>query len=372
LEESLQELSRKGKGALMIKGIICGTGRAGTYLHFGAFKAAGAEIVAFVDINEKAAEDAAVLYGINNYYDSLDKALSECGNVDFVDICTSSRTHLQLARTALEKNCNVLIEKPITENLEELLELKKLKDVSKKVVCAVHNHKFYPGMTRLRDMILDGQLGDIISVHREMSFNYQNIRMMEKGHWSHKIPGGRLFEANPHNLYLLYSFLGEMELVSIYPRRVFQHWEDALIDEFQAILKTRTATINLKMSMHCDTTTYGIHGPNFFIVTGTRKSVLATYQGVYDLSKLGKITYDDIMKKFKRLFSRDNKEIKIFDNNGNQINTGLGSGHRWLIERFIGNLSGMYKEEAVPFTEAFYVQKMNLEMGKRLEAELGL
>ncbi len=355
---------------MAIRGIICGTGRAGTYLHYGALKAAGAEIVAFVDISEEMAKKACEQYGVKNYYTSIEEALKSEKNIDFVDVCTYSATHLPIAKVALEHGCNVLVEKPITETIEEVEELKKLREKYGKVVCAVHNHRFYPAVTKARDMIKNGELGDIISIHREMSFNYENIRMMEEDHWAHGIPGGRMFEANPHNLYLIYSMIGEFELVDIFPRKVYNHWDYAKIDEFQAIFRTDKTTINLKMSMHCDAKSYGNHGPNFFIVTGSKKTIIFDYQNIEELSKIGRIDKSELINKVSERFKSKEKHPFIKDTNGDECNIGLGSGHRWIIDRFIGNLEGRYKDEAVPFEEAFFVQKMNSLMGLKVDKKL--
>ena len=48
------------------QGIIVGTGRAGTELHFGAYHTAGADIVAFVDIDLERANLAAAKCGVRN------------------------------------------------------------------------------------------------------------------------------------------------------------------------------------------------------------------------------------------------------------------------------------------------------------------
>lgn len=353
---------------MAIRGIICGTGRAGTYLHYGALKAAGAEILAFVDINEEIAKKVSKQYGVKNYYSSIEEALRNEKDVDFVDICTSTSSHLPIAKIALQHGCNVLIEKPITDTIEEVEELKRLKVQYNKVICAVHNHKFYPAVTLVRDMIKNGEIGDIVSIHKEMSFNWENPGMMEEGHWAHKIPGGRLFEANPHNLYILYSLIGEFELVDIFPRKVSNRWSHAKIDEFQAILRTEQTTISLKMSMHCTTETYGKYGPNFFFIVGTKKTIVFDYANVIELSSIdGSITRYNSLK--NKPVSSEEYPI-ITDINGEECNIGVDSGHKWLIDRFVGHLEGKYREEAVSFDEAFFVQFMNSKMGNLVDKKL--
>jgi len=355
---------------MAIRGIICGTGRAGTYLHYGALKAAGAEIVAFVDINEEMAKNSSKQYGVKNYYTSVEEALTKESNIDFVDICTYSATHLPIAKVALEHGCNVLIEKPITETIEEVEELARLREKHNRVVCAVHNHRFYPGVTKAREMVKSGELGDIVSIHREMNFNHDNVRMMEETHWSHGLPGGRLFEANPHNMYLIYSMIGEFDVVDIQPRKVYKNrWPHAAIDEFSAMLKSEKTSISLKMSMHCEKSTYGNHAPNFFVVVGTKKTIIFDYQNIHELNELNGISNRLSNKVSNRFFSKESHPV-VKDQNGDKVNIGIGSGHRWILDRFIGYLEGRYESEPVPFDEALFVQKMNSKMGLMVEEKI--
>lgn len=347
----------------MAKGVIVGAGRAGTHLHYGALKAAGAEIAGFVEGNPKLLEETTKRFGLGKGFGSLDEAFAQCGKLDFVDICSSTKSHFPLAKAAIERGCHVLIEKPITENLEELEALRKIRQSTSLTICAVHNHKYYPGIVELRRRVQVGEVGDLLYVHREMSFIHNRVRMMEPEHWSHQIPGGRLFEANPHNLYLLFGLLGEMELVDISSRKSSSRWPHAKIDEFTAVLKSRTANAAIHMSLNGEDNETSKHGPNFIIVVGSKKTLYADYQRVVDLGTMGvtRPGSTGMLQKLRETALPSN----LKDAAGNPVNVGKGSGHFWILDRFIGFITGKYKEEPVPFEEAFYVQRVNLEMGRR-------
>ena len=352
----------------MAKGVIVGAGRAGTHLHYGALKAAGAEIAGFVEGNSKLLEETTKRFGLTKGFGSLDEAFAQCGKLDFVDICSSTKSHFPLAKAAIENGCHVLIEKPITENLDELEALRKIRQGTNLTICAIHNHKYYPGIVELRRRLQAGEAGELLFVHREMSFIHDWVRMMEPEHWSHQLPGGRLFEANPHNLYLLYGLLGEMDLIDISARKTSSRWPHAKIDEFTATLKSRTANATIHMSLNGESSASSKHGPNFILVVGSKKTLYADYQrvvdlGTMDVTKLGSTGM--LQKMREKTFSSTLKDLA-----GNPINVGKGSGHFWILERFIGFITGRYKEEPVPFEEAFYVQRVNLEMGNRSAAKI--
>lgn len=48
---------------------------------------------------------------------------------------------------------------------------------------------------------------------------------------------------------------------------------------------------------------------------------------------------------------------------------GKGSGHYWLINQFIQNIRNN-TDDCVPFNEAYFVQKLNYEMGESVERQL--
>ena len=59
----------------------------------------------------------------NDYYEALNT------KPDIVYISLTNNLHFKMAKTALEKNCNVIVDKPITENL---IKAKKLIKIAKK------------------------------------------------------------------------------------------------------------------------------------------------------------------------------------------------------------------------------------------------
>lgn len=82
--------------------------------------------------------------------DSLDELL-DC--VDAVSICTPTKCHLDIARSAIAKNIHCLIEKPITvsvEEGEELLDLLKDKNI---IVGVGHIERFNPIIDEIKKLI---------------------------------------------------------------------------------------------------------------------------------------------------------------------------------------------------------------------------
>ena len=94
-----------------------------------------------------------------------------------------------------------------------------------------------------------------------------------------------------------------------------------------------------------------------------------------DVALANNASIKDVAKKYASIIPRiasrfigaRNSRGVMKDAHGKPINTGLGTGHQLLIERFIGYLEGRYNELPVTWKEAYHVQKLNYEMGMEVE-----
>jgi len=100
------------------------------------------------------------------YEEMLEKEsqLPADARMDFVTIVTPNFAHFAPAKMALQKGFNVVVEKPITFNLAEALELKKLVDETGLLLCLTHTYSGYPMVKQAKAMVADGVLGKIRKV----------------------------------------------------------------------------------------------------------------------------------------------------------------------------------------------------------------
>jgi predicted dehydrogenase len=350
-----------------MKGLIIGTGRAGTYLHFGAMELNGIKVVAFVDQNEN--NKHYVIEKLKcKFYTNLIQALDEC-TVDVVSICSSTSSHLSLAKICLNRNLNVIIEKPITETFEELTELKNSLSNSKGSISAMHNHKFYPGIEKAFEMVKQGYCGNILSISREMSFNFDNVRMMEFDHWAHSLPGGRLMEANPHNLYLFYNLVGNFELVDVFKTNSKLNFDFVDNDSLLMLFKSHdNKLIDCRMNLNYNSQFYGKHAPNYFLVRGDKASLFFDYNKIFDVTFMNKRKLIFNSNSFKKVFLQ---KIHIFLSRFKfgvpfNVNSGISSGHYFFYSKYLVFLKTK-KNQPVTFDESYYTQKLNSLIGSKLK-----
>ena len=93
-----------------------------------------------------------------------EKALPADQRIDFVSIATPNHTHFPIAKAALEAGFNVVCDKPMTFDLAQAEELLKLVEKTGAVFAVSHNYTGYPLVRQAREMILNGDLGEIQAI----------------------------------------------------------------------------------------------------------------------------------------------------------------------------------------------------------------
>jgi predicted dehydrogenase len=98
-----------------------------------------------------------------NYKEMIEKELKlpDGERIDFVTIATPNNWHFPIAKDFLEAGFNVMCEKPMTFNVAEAKQLKKLVQKSRKVFGLMHNYTGYPMVKLAKDLVRNGELGKI-------------------------------------------------------------------------------------------------------------------------------------------------------------------------------------------------------------------
>jgi len=116
--------------------------------------------------------DPSRVYGSYQEMAEKEKALPEGERIDFVTIVVQNYLHFEVAKTFLKAGFNVICDKPVTYNLAQARELRKIINKSKKVFALTHNYTGYPMVKLAKQMVRKGELGDIIKVVCEYPQGY--------------------------------------------------------------------------------------------------------------------------------------------------------------------------------------------------------
>src|SRR5207237_3545855 len=96
-----------------------------------------------------------------SYKELCDAESKRADKVDYVSIATPNHTHFEIAKTFAEAGFNVVCDKPMTFDLAQAEELVKIVERSGVVFAVTHNYTGYPLVRQAREIILNGELGEI-------------------------------------------------------------------------------------------------------------------------------------------------------------------------------------------------------------------
>ncbi|HTW16426.1 MAG TPA: Gfo/Idh/MocA family oxidoreductase [Nocardioides sp.] len=95
--------------------------------------------------------------------DSLDELLAR-DDLDAIAIATPARTHHAIAVAALRAGKHVLVEKPLADSVDAGRAMVELARQQGRVLMADHTYCYTPAVERIRELVAEGALGEILYV----------------------------------------------------------------------------------------------------------------------------------------------------------------------------------------------------------------
>jgi predicted dehydrogenase len=121
------------------------------------------ELVWVADLNKEALQKIKQKYPLVKTTTDYQNILRD-KTVKAVVVTTPAQVHFSIVKDALKAGKHVLVEKPLTANLEEAKGLADIVKQSKKVVLVDHIFKFNPAVNELKSLISKNKLGKIYYV----------------------------------------------------------------------------------------------------------------------------------------------------------------------------------------------------------------
>ncbi len=181
------------------------------------------ELVGFCDVNQVRMDYAnsviADKYGcapVPTYtFDRFGDMLRE-QKPDTVIVTSIDRTHHKYIIAAMEAGCDVITEKPMTiDDVKAQAILDAIKRTGKSLR-VTFNYRYAPHNTKIRELIMDGTIGDIFSVHFEWLLNTSHgADYFRRWHRDKRNSGGLLVHKATHHFDLVNFWLGSQ------PKTVF-------------------------------------------------------------------------------------------------------------------------------------------------------
>jgi len=174
------------------------------------------EMIAFCDVSQTRMDYANRIlkeeYGASPvptyYYTQFEKMLDDV-KPDYVIVTSVDRTHDHYIIRAMEKGYDVITEKPMTidENkAQAIIDCQKRTGRSLRVT---FNYRYAPHNTKIRELIKDGVIGDVFSVHFEWLLDTNHgADYFRRWHRNKLNSGGLLVHKSTHHFDLVNFWLG--------------------------------------------------------------------------------------------------------------------------------------------------------------------
>jgi len=189
----------------MLKVAVVGVNQIGK-LHCRAYADhADAELVAVCDLMPERAEAAGRAFGVRAYT-SLDELLAR-EEVDAIAVATAGEEkgghHYAPAMTAIAAGKDVLVEKPISNRIDEAREMVAFaREKGVRLACNL-NHRFAPAAFRAKALIEEGKLGTILFVNMRLTIRNPS----DETPWLH------LRALHPHSIDVMRYVAGDIRRV---------------------------------------------------------------------------------------------------------------------------------------------------------------
>ena len=170
-----------------IQCVILGYGdRSSRYAQYAESKPEELEIIGVIDVNDLKLQRAKEVFGLSDacLYKSLEEFLQKDVVCDVVINGTMDQLHYATTMPLLEKGYNVLLEKPITANAKELLEIEaKAKEKNCKVVVC-HVLRYTPFYSKIKGIIDSGKIGKVVNMQLNEHVWYGHfVNAYVRGKW---------------------------------------------------------------------------------------------------------------------------------------------------------------------------------------------
>ncbi|WP_402462370.1 Gfo/Idh/MocA family protein [Isoptericola aurantiacus] len=145
-------------------------------------------------------------------YDGGDVArLLDDAAPDVVVVASPDRAHAAHVAAALHAGADVVVEKPLTIDAEGMYTVQHAVRTSGRNLTVAHNYRYAAQNTALREVVADGRIGDVVSVHLEwMLDTAHGADYFRRWHRDKSVSGGLLVHKASHHFDLVNWWTGDV------------------------------------------------------------------------------------------------------------------------------------------------------------------
>ena len=301
------------------------------------------EVAALCDVRPERAEKRKEEFSLDAKIYTDYSQMLDCEKLDAVHIATPHNLHAWMTISALKKDINVFLEKPIAISNDEIEQLLQAEKDSKARVCVCFQNRFNPATLIAKKIAEDD--GGAIAAYGSV-FWYRGVPYYTESGWRGKYEtegGGVMINQAIHTLDLLCCYLGKPETVTA---TTANHHLKGIIeveDSCEGVIKFEGGK---HANFYATTSFEGRDSTTVFLVTKNHKIEICGANIYLDGEKL---TDPTLVNEFC------GKEC-------------YGNGHQYLIKKFYESMANG-EEMPVPLCDSTYALKILLAAYKSNDTE---
>ena len=260
------------------------------------------ELISVCDIQKSLVKSLGKRYKVPSYTDYKELIAAEEPN--FIVIATPNSLHKEQAIFALEKGCDVLIEKPVAFNVQDVKDIQNCADSTNQNVYCVLQVRLNPTVSLVKEVLSKGLLGEI----RGFSFTQRWQRPLEYfSGWRGEpnVGGGILYETGIHYLDILQYLIGVPKEILFTKTYMTKHKKGVIEDTVYSLVDYGnfggTIESTIASEPHNIESSITLMGSNGYVKIGGK--ALNIIESANFLSNGCTIEYQNLLKKYS--YSKD-------------------------------------------------------------------
>ena len=192
--------------------VVFGLGARGTiYANFAKVYPEKFELVAIIENNPERLEFAQKEYPCTRLFAKYQDFLAENITADIVAVATQDDDHKEHAIAMMQAGYDLLLEKPISNNVDDCMEIYKASQEYSRKVVICHVLRYTPFYSTVKGIIDSGKLGEVITIHASENVGYYHqAHSFVRGPWRNKAQSSPMILAKCcHDMDILRYLMGE-------------------------------------------------------------------------------------------------------------------------------------------------------------------
>ena len=169
------------------------------------------ELVASIENDEKRREYAKTEYPCTRLFENYQAFLQEKIAADIVAVATQDEDHKEHAIAMMQAGYDLLLEKPIANNLEDCKAIYAASQAYQRKVVVCHVLRYTPFYSTVKRIIDSGRLGEVVTIHASENVGYYHqAHSFVRGPWRNKAQSSPMILAKCcHDMDILRYLMGE-------------------------------------------------------------------------------------------------------------------------------------------------------------------